>query len=66
MMAQVSPGKFIDEVRQETAKVTWPSRKETVTTTAMVFLMIVVVSLFLSFVDYLIGGGLKLILGVGA
>jgi len=66
MMAKVSPGKFIDEVRQETRKVTWPSRKETVTTTLMVFLMIVVVSLFLTGIDYVIGGGLKLILGVGA
>ncbi len=65
-MARVSPAKFIDEVRQETSKVTWPSRKETITTTAMVFLMVVVVSIFLSFTDWLIAGGLKLILGVGA
>ena len=65
-MAKVSPAKFIQEVRQETSKVTWPSRKETVTTTAMVFLMVVVVSLFLSFVDWIIGHGLQLILGAGA
>jgi len=65
-MARTSPAQFIQEVRQETAKVTWPSRKETVTTTAMVFLMVVLVSVFLSFADYLIGNGLKLILGGGA
>ena len=65
-MAKVSPAKFIQEVRQETAKVTWPSRKETVTTTIMVFIMVVIVSLFLSFVDYLIGNAMRLILGGGS
>jgi preprotein translocase subunit SecE len=65
-MARVSPAKFIQEVRQETAKVTWPSRKETVTTTAMVFVMVAVVSLFLSLTDWIIAQALKLILGIGA
>ncbi len=65
-MAKTSPLKFIQEVRQETAKVTWPSRKETVTTTAMVFLMVVVVSLFLSLADWIIAQGLQLVLGIGA
>ena len=65
-MVRTSPAKFIQEVRQETAKVTWPSRKETVTTTIMVFIMVVIVSVFLSFADYLIGNGMRLILGGGA
>jgi preprotein translocase subunit SecE len=65
-MARTSPAKFIEEVRQETAKVTWPSRKETITTTAMVFLMVVVVSVFLSFTDWVIAYLLKLVLGIGA
>ena len=65
-MAKTSPAKFIQEVRQETSKVTWPSRKETVTTTAMVFLMVVVVSIFLSVIDWVIANGLRLVLGVGA
>jgi len=65
-MAKTGPAKFIQEVRQETAKVTWPSRKETVTTTIMVFIMVVIVSLFLSFVDYLIGNAMRLILGGGS
>lgn len=65
-MAKVSPVQFFREVRQETAKVTWPSRKETVTTTAMVFLMVVAVSVFLSFADWIIGQALKLVLGIGA
>jgi preprotein translocase subunit SecE len=65
-MARTSPAKFIQEVRQETSKVTWPSRKETVTTTAMVFLMVVLVSVFLSVIDWVIANGLKLVLGIGA
>jgi preprotein translocase subunit SecE len=65
-MARTSPAHFIQEVRQETAKVTWPSRKETITTTAMVFLMVVLVSVFLSLADWIIGNGLKVILGGGA
>ncbi len=65
-MAKTSPAKFIQEVRQETSKVTWPSRKETVTTTDMVFVMVVVVSVFLSLVDWIIANGLRLVLRVGA
>jgi preprotein translocase subunit SecE len=65
-MARTSPAKFIQEVQQETRKVTWPSRKETVTTTIMVFIMVVIVSLFLSFTDYLIGSAMRVILGGGA
>ena len=65
-MARTSPAKFIQEVRQETSKVTWPSRRETVTTTAMVFLMVVVVSISLSLIDWFIANGLRLVLGVGA
>jgi preprotein translocase subunit SecE len=65
-MARTSPAKFIQEVQQETRKVTWPSRKETVTTTIMVFIMVVIVSVFLSVVDYIIGNGMRLILGGGA
>ena len=65
-MARTSPAKFIQEVQQETRKVTWPSRRETVTTTAMVFAMVVLVSLFLSFADYLIGNAMQLFLRIGA
>ena len=64
--ARVSPFRFLQEVREETRKVTWPSRKETLTTTAMVFVMVVVVSLFLSFADWIIANALRLVLGIGA
>ena len=65
-MARTSPAKFIQEVRQETAKVTWPSWKETRMTTLMVFVMVVVVSVFLSVADWIIGNAMKAILGGGA
>ena len=65
-MARTSPAQFFREVRQEVGKVTWPSRKETVTTTFMVFLMVVAVSVFLSLVDWVVGHALQLVLGMGA
>jgi preprotein translocase subunit SecE len=39
-MAKTSPAQFIRQVRQEVSKVTWPTRKETGITTAMVFVMV--------------------------
>ena len=46
-----NPFEFIQEVRQEVAKVTWPTRKEVMITTAMVLVMVVVASVFILFVD---------------
>lgn len=64
-MAKTSPGEFIQQVRQEVAKVTWPSRKETMVTTGMVFLMVVLIALFFFFVDQILSFGVKQILGFG-
>ena len=41
-MAKVSPFKFMQEVRAEAQKVTWPTRKETTITTIMVFVMVAI------------------------
>jgi len=49
-----SPFKFAQEVRSETNKVTWPSRRETVITTIMVFVMVGLSSIFFFFADQLI------------
>jgi len=49
-----SPFKFLQEVRTETAKVTWPSRRETTIRTIMVFLMVALASIFFFFTDQLI------------
>ena len=64
-MASINPGQFIREVRQEVSKVTWPTRKETVVTTIMVFIMVVLAALFFLAVDYLLSLGVKYILGLG-
>jgi preprotein translocase subunit SecE len=64
-MAKTSPAQFIREVRQEAAKVTWPSRKETGISTAMVFVMVIVAAIFFLVVDQVLAWGVKLILGLG-
>jgi preprotein translocase subunit SecE len=45
-MARVSPFEFLQQVRTEVAKVTWPTRSETVTTTIMVLIMSILAALF--------------------
>ncbi len=50
-MAKVSPGQFIRQVRAETAKVHWPTRKETVATAIMVIFMAVLLSAFFFMTD---------------
>jgi len=64
-MAKVNPAQFIQEVRQETAKVTWPSRKETTVSTVMVFIMVIVAALFFLAADQVLQFGVKQILGIG-
>ena len=65
-MAKVSPAQFIREVRQELAKVTWPTRKELVATTLSVLAMSALAALFFFVVDQVIAFGVQLILGLGA
>ena len=50
----LNPFKFFQEVRQETNKVTWPSRRETAITTAMVFVFAALAAIFFLFADQLI------------
>jgi len=64
-MAKTSPARFIQEVRQEASKVTWPTRKETGISTAMVFVLVIVAALFFLLVDQLLSYGVKLIFGLG-
>jgi len=65
-MAKTSPGEFVRQVRQEISRVTWPTRKETAITTAMVFVMVIVLALFFLLVDQVLSWGVRLILGIGA
>ncbi|MCB2127030.1 MAG: preprotein translocase subunit SecE [Rhodobacteraceae bacterium] len=60
-----NPLQFLQQVRSETAKVHWPTRKEVVTTTIMVFIMAALTSVFFFLVDLLIRTGLTAILGIG-
>ena len=64
-MAQFNPFKFFQEVRQETNKVTWPSRKETGITTAMVFVFVAIAAIFFFFADQLIRFVVAFVLGIG-
>ncbi len=65
-MAKVNPAQFMQEVRQEVSKVTWPTRRETGISTAMVFVMVILAALFFLLVDQLLSYVVKLIFGIGA
>lgn len=65
-MARTSPLEFIRQVRQEVSKVTWPSRKETIVTTILVFLMVFICAVFFLIIDRILSWGVHLILGMGA
>ncbi len=59
------PAKFVREVRSEVTKVTWPSRKETLVTTGLVFAMAALAAAFFFVVDQVIGLGVRALFGVG-
>jgi preprotein translocase subunit SecE len=65
-MAKTSPLKFFQEVRTETEKVTWPTRRETMITTAMVFVMVALSSIFFLIADQIIRFVVTLVLGIGS
>ncbi len=60
----VSPFKFLQEVRSETNKVTWPTRRETMITTIMVFVMVALASIFFFAADQLIRIFVTFLLGI--
>ena len=64
-MAKTNPGEFVRQIRQETAKVTWPTRKETGVTTVMVFIMVTLAAIFFFAVDQVLSFGVRLVLGIG-
>ena len=57
--------RFFREVRQETSKVTWPSRRETLQATLMVFVMVALVAVFFLATDTILSFVMKSILGLG-
>lgn len=66
IMARTSPLEFVRQVRQEVSKVTWPTRKETIVTTILVFLMVFICAVFFLVIDRVLAWSISLILGLGA
>lgn len=62
-MAKFDPAQFVREVRAETARVTWPSRKETLVTTGLVLALSAMAAVFFLVVDQLIQFAMWLVLG---
>ena len=62
---RVGPAEFLAQVGAEREKVTWPTRRETLITTAMVFVMAVVASIFFLITDFIVQKAVGLVLGVG-
>ena len=60
----MSPFKFLQEVRSETSKVTWPTRRETAVTTVMVFVMVAIASVFFLLADQVIRLLVTFVLGI--
>jgi preprotein translocase subunit SecE len=65
-MAKVSPFKFLQEVRAEAQKVTWPTRKETTVTTIMVFVMVFIASIFFLLADQVMRIAVSFLLGINS
>ena len=63
-MAKVTPAQFINQVRAETGKVSWPTRRETVTTAVMVVIMTALLAVFFFAVDSAFGALVKFLLGL--
>lgn len=61
-MAITNPLQFIQQVRAEVAKVVWPTRREVMLTTVMVFILAALTAVFFAIVDILIRGGLQMVL----
>jgi preprotein translocase subunit SecE len=61
----VDPARFIREVRSEMAKVTWPSRRETLVSTGLVLAMAAAIAIFFLVVDQIIGLGVRALFGSG-
>ena len=63
-MARTNPIQFIQQVRSEVSKVVWPTRREVMLTTVMVFIMAALTAVFFALVDLGIRGGLTAVLGM--
>ena len=62
-MATTNPAQFIQQVRSEVSKVVWPTRREVLLTTVMVFIMSALAAVFFAIIDLGIRSGLQGVLG---
>ena len=58
----INPFKYVQQVRNEVSKIVWPTRKETITTTIMVFIMSALIALFFFIIDTITSNVLDIIL----
>ncbi|MCR9140090.1 MAG: preprotein translocase subunit SecE [Alphaproteobacteria bacterium] len=65
MASKTNPFTFLQQVRAETSKVTWPSRRETMISTVMVLIMVFLAAIFFFAADQLLGWLVGLVLNVG-
>ena len=63
-MAITNPFQFIQQVRSEVSKITWPTRREVLLTTIMVFVMSAIAALIFALVDLLIRSGIQSVLNI--
>jgi preprotein translocase subunit SecE len=63
-VAKTNPFEFLQQVREEGAKVSWPSRRETMISTLMVFIMVAIAAVFFLAVDAVIHRGVQWVLGI--
>ncbi|MBV0913168.1 preprotein translocase subunit SecE [Anianabacter salinae] len=61
-MAKANPLQFVQQVRSEVGKVTWPTRREVLLTTAMVLVLATLTAIFFFIVDFIIRQGLQALL----
>ena len=63
-MANTNPFQFIQQVRSEVSKITWPTRREVLITTIMVFIMSAIAALIFAVVDLIIRSGIQCVLNI--
>ena len=63
-MAITNPFKFMQQVRSEVSKITWPTRREVLLTTIMVFVMSAIAAIIFALVDLLIRSGIQSVLNI--
>ena len=62
-MAKTSPGEFIRQVKAETAKVVWPTRQDTIRSTGLIIVVVIIISILLAIIDFILASSVRALLG---